>query len=185
MPAGLEISLGHLVTKIDAERAGSMVDQGADRIVLAMPPTADIEQAKDILSACAQRLSLRLVSILPVADRAALSDVVHRYAAGVDDRQFDSVAKLFTVTAELTLPDPPAALTRSIPIGVRSPSPRPSPRLPRRCVPSTRSSVRSTTKACGPAARAGASRASRITGMNARTRFWMWSGICATTTNMS
>lgn len=57
-PASLEISLGHLVTKIDAERAAGLVDQGADRIVLAMPPTTDIEQAKDILSACAQRLSL-------------------------------------------------------------------------------------------------------------------------------
>jgi alkanesulfonate monooxygenase SsuD/methylene tetrahydromethanopterin reductase-like flavin-dependent oxidoreductase (luciferase family) len=57
-PAGLEVSLGHTVTKIDAERAASLVDQGADRIVLAMPPTGDIEQAKDILSACAQRLSL-------------------------------------------------------------------------------------------------------------------------------
>jgi probable F420-dependent oxidoreductase len=57
-PASLEVSLGHTVTKIDAERAGSLVDQGADRIVLAMPPTTDIEQAKDILSACAQRLSL-------------------------------------------------------------------------------------------------------------------------------
>jgi probable F420-dependent oxidoreductase len=57
-PAALEVSLGHMVTKIDAERAGGLIDQGADRIVLAMPPTTDIEQAKDILSACAQRLSL-------------------------------------------------------------------------------------------------------------------------------
>jgi probable F420-dependent oxidoreductase len=57
-PASLEVSLGHTVTKIDAERAGSLADQGADRIVLAMPPTTDIEQAKGILSACAQRLSL-------------------------------------------------------------------------------------------------------------------------------
>lgn len=57
-PASLEISLGHLVTKIDAERAAGLIDQGADRIVLAMPPTTGIEQAKDILSACAQRLSL-------------------------------------------------------------------------------------------------------------------------------
>jgi probable F420-dependent oxidoreductase len=57
-PDALEVSLGHTVTKIDAERAGSLVDQGADRIVLAMPPTTDIEQAKDVLSACAQRLSL-------------------------------------------------------------------------------------------------------------------------------
>lgn len=57
-PTALEVSLGHMVTKIDAERAGSLIDQGADRIVLAMPPTGDIEQAKDLLSACAQRLSL-------------------------------------------------------------------------------------------------------------------------------
>jgi probable F420-dependent oxidoreductase len=57
-PAALELSLGHTVTKIDAERAGSLIDQGADRIVLAMPPTTDVEQAKDMLSACAQRLSL-------------------------------------------------------------------------------------------------------------------------------
>ena len=51
-------SLGHLVTKIDADRAAGLVDQDADRIVLAMPPASDIEQAKDVLSACAQRLSL-------------------------------------------------------------------------------------------------------------------------------
>lgn len=57
-PAALELSLGHLVTKIDAERAAGLAEQGADRLVLAMPPTTDIEQAKDVLSACAQRLSL-------------------------------------------------------------------------------------------------------------------------------
>jgi probable F420-dependent oxidoreductase len=57
-PAALEVSLGHAVTKIDAERAGGLVERGADRIVLSMPPTADIEEAKDVVSACAQRLSL-------------------------------------------------------------------------------------------------------------------------------
>ena len=57
-PARLEVSLGHSVSKIDSERAGRLADQGADRIVLAMPPIADIEQAKDALSACADRLSL-------------------------------------------------------------------------------------------------------------------------------
>lgn len=57
-PETLEVSLGHLVTKIDAERAAGLADQGADRLVLAMPPTTDIEHAKDLLSACAQRLSL-------------------------------------------------------------------------------------------------------------------------------
>jgi len=48
--------------------------------------------------------------MLGATDRAALTDLVHRYAAGVDDRQFDAVAQLFTETAELMLPEPPAAL---------------------------------------------------------------------------
>ena len=47
---------------------------------------------------------------LSLDDRMALSDLVHRYAANVDDRQFDTVAKLFTATAELAVPEPPAAL---------------------------------------------------------------------------
>ncbi|BBX96439.1 nuclear transport factor 2 family protein [Mycobacterium lacus] len=47
---------------------------------------------------------------LSVTDRAALSDLVHRYAVYVDNRQFDSVAALFTAKAQLTVPDPPAAL---------------------------------------------------------------------------
>jgi ketosteroid isomerase-like protein len=48
--------------------------------------------------------------MLGVTDRAALADLVHRYAAGVDDRQFDTVAELFTETAELMVPEPPGAL---------------------------------------------------------------------------
>jgi hypothetical protein len=47
---------------------------------------------------------------LSVNDRAALSNLVNRYAAGVDDCQFDSVAKLFTAAGELTVPEPPATL---------------------------------------------------------------------------
>ena len=43
-------------------------------------------------------------------ERAALSDLVHRYAAGVDDRQFEAVMRLFTASAELVVPEPPAAL---------------------------------------------------------------------------
>jgi ketosteroid isomerase-like protein len=46
-----------------------------------------------------------------LSDRAALSDLVHRYAAFVDDREFDSVATLFTDDAELVVADPPTALT--------------------------------------------------------------------------
>jgi len=47
---------------------------------------------------------------LSADDRAALADLVHRYAARVDDRQFDSVPDLFTADAELILPDPPTTL---------------------------------------------------------------------------
>src|SRR6516165_2975099 len=47
---------------------------------------------------------------LSVDDRAALRALVHRYAANVDDRQFRSVVRRFTATAELLVPDPPAAL---------------------------------------------------------------------------
>ena len=48
--------------------------------------------------------------MLGASDRAAISDVVHRYAAAVDDRHFDPVVELFTEAAELILPDPPTAL---------------------------------------------------------------------------
>lgn len=47
---------------------------------------------------------------LSVSEGAALRDLVHRYAAGVDDRQFATVTALFTATAELIVPEPPAAL---------------------------------------------------------------------------
>jgi hypothetical protein len=47
---------------------------------------------------------------LDAADRAALADLVHRYAACIDDRQFDLAAKLFAEDAEIALPDPPSAL---------------------------------------------------------------------------
>ncbi len=42
--------------------------------------------------------------------RAALGDLVHRYAAHVDDRDFESAAGLFTPDAELAVPEPPANL---------------------------------------------------------------------------
>jgi hypothetical protein len=48
--------------------------------------------------------------MLSVTDRAAITDLAHRYAAGIDDRQFGAVIKLFTDTAELTVPDPPTVL---------------------------------------------------------------------------
>lgn len=51
---------------------------------------------------------------LSAADRLALSDLVHRYAAYVDTRQFDDVAELFTATAQLTVPNPPESLGPSV-----------------------------------------------------------------------
>jgi len=54
----LELSLGHLVAKIDGERADKLAGLGADRVVLAMPPTADLGEACDLVSSCAQRLAL-------------------------------------------------------------------------------------------------------------------------------
>lgn len=47
---------------------------------------------------------------IAVADRLALADLVHLYAAAVDDRRFQDVVELFTETAELRLPDPPRSL---------------------------------------------------------------------------
>ncbi|MEZ0359474.1 LLM class F420-dependent oxidoreductase [Mycobacterium sp. SA01] len=58
-PAFLELSLGHLVTKVDADRAGRLAEVGAGRLVLGMPAVTEIDEAKDLLSACAQRLGLR------------------------------------------------------------------------------------------------------------------------------
>jgi hypothetical protein len=47
---------------------------------------------------------------LDAETRLALADLVHRYAALVDDRRFDDVAVLFTEDATLSLPNPPESL---------------------------------------------------------------------------
>jgi len=48
---------------------------------------------------------------MTVADRAGLADLVHRYAAAVDDRRFDDAVNLFVTDGELVVPDPPGCLT--------------------------------------------------------------------------
>ena len=45
------------------------------------------------------------------ADRLDLSDLVHRYAAAVDDPDIDAVVELLTPDAKLVLPNPPDVLT--------------------------------------------------------------------------
>ncbi|WP_431240462.1 nuclear transport factor 2 family protein [Mycolicibacterium aichiense] len=48
---------------------------------------------------------------LSVPDRLALSDLVHRYAAAVDDQDVDRALQLFVADGELVLPEPPDVLT--------------------------------------------------------------------------
>ncbi|BBY15818.1 LLM class F420-dependent oxidoreductase [Mycolicibacterium litorale] len=57
-PNALELSLGHMVAKIDQGRAEKLADLGAHRAILAMPPVTALEEATDVVSACAQRLGL-------------------------------------------------------------------------------------------------------------------------------
>jgi probable F420-dependent oxidoreductase len=58
-PNRLELTLGHLTTRVDATRAERLAELGATRVVLAMSDTADLAQATDELSECADRLQLR------------------------------------------------------------------------------------------------------------------------------
>jgi ketosteroid isomerase-like protein len=61
---------------------------------------------------------------LDPADRHALHDLVHRYAAAVDDQDADAVTDLFTADATLVVPDPPGRLDAFVehhgPDGVRA-----------------------------------------------------------------
>jgi probable F420-dependent oxidoreductase len=56
--AALELSLGHLVARIDAEKAERLQAQGAHRVVLDPTPTTDLAAALAELAACADRLGL-------------------------------------------------------------------------------------------------------------------------------
>lgn len=47
---------------------------------------------------------------MTLPDRLAIADLVHRYAAALDDRRFDDAVELFTDSAELVVPDPPRSL---------------------------------------------------------------------------
>jgi probable F420-dependent oxidoreductase len=57
-PERLELSLGHLVPAVTLEKAERLAALGADRVVLAASPLADLSAAQDELSACAERLGL-------------------------------------------------------------------------------------------------------------------------------
>ncbi|MEV5829560.1 LLM class F420-dependent oxidoreductase [Spirillospora sp. NPDC052242] len=57
-PDVLQLTLGHSLAKVTPEKAARLADQGADRLVLRANPTRDLNEAKDELSACAERLGL-------------------------------------------------------------------------------------------------------------------------------
>ena len=57
-PAALELSLGHLVGRVDADKAARLAALGAHRVVLDPTPTTDLAAAVDELTACAARLGL-------------------------------------------------------------------------------------------------------------------------------
>jgi len=57
-PASLELSLGHLVGRVDADKAARLAALGAHRVVLDPTPTTDLAAAIEELTACAARLEL-------------------------------------------------------------------------------------------------------------------------------
>lgn len=57
-PSALELTLGHLVSRVDLEKAGRLGELGAVRLVLVPTTSSDLDEAKDELSACAERLGL-------------------------------------------------------------------------------------------------------------------------------
>ena len=57
-PDRLELTLGHLVERIDRDRAERMAALGATRVVLALPDLPELDAQLDAISACADRLGL-------------------------------------------------------------------------------------------------------------------------------
>ncbi|TDD91116.1 LLM class F420-dependent oxidoreductase [Actinomadura darangshiensis] len=57
-PDALELTLGHSLSAVTPEKAEKLADRGAARLVLRGNVTTDLDEAKDELSACAERLGL-------------------------------------------------------------------------------------------------------------------------------
>lgn len=57
-PDALELTLGHSLSSVTPEKAAKPGALGAGRLVLRGKPTTDLNEAKDELSACAERLGL-------------------------------------------------------------------------------------------------------------------------------
>ena len=57
-PDALELTLGHSLSAVTTEKADKLGARGAGRLVLRGRPTTDLDEARDELSACAERLGL-------------------------------------------------------------------------------------------------------------------------------
>ncbi|WP_412516601.1 LLM class F420-dependent oxidoreductase [Actinomadura madurae] len=57
-PDALELTLGHSLRAVTPEKAAKLAALGADRLVLSGRPTKDLNEARNELSACAERLGL-------------------------------------------------------------------------------------------------------------------------------
>jgi len=57
-PKLLEVTLGHSVARVTQDKAARVAEMGADRLLLAVTPSADLNLVKDEMSACAERLGL-------------------------------------------------------------------------------------------------------------------------------
>jgi hypothetical protein len=57
-PDLLELTLGHHLGRITADRAGELAGLGTTRLVLSPSPHQELERVKDELSACADRLGI-------------------------------------------------------------------------------------------------------------------------------
>ncbi|RIJ71312.1 LLM class F420-dependent oxidoreductase [Nakamurella silvestris] len=62
-PAGLELTLGHSASKVTPDKAGRLAELGADRILLRVTPSSDLDLVRDEMSACADRLGLVGVTV--------------------------------------------------------------------------------------------------------------------------
>ena len=100
-PEALELTLGHLVTRVDADRAGRLAAHGAVRLVLAASDTADLDAGQG--RAVRMRRTAR-------PEMTSIEELSHLYAAAVDARDWDAGAALFTEDGVLVVPDPPEHL---------------------------------------------------------------------------
>lgn len=74
-PDRLELTLGHAAARITPDKAERLAAAGADRVLLAVTPTADLAAVRDELSECADRLGLTAAETGPTEVPASRTPV--------------------------------------------------------------------------------------------------------------